>query len=104
MKSVAHKWGLFLVVVTFLVVMFALGGCASVTPTTRPVAAKDHLPEVPADIARCFNVSLGAPPERDLTVAEVETAWKSDRVQAVVMRSCGRRFVAWYRDLRGRWR
>jgi hypothetical protein len=83
-----------------------LAGCATTaeTPVSRPVAAKDHLPTVPADIARCFNAALGDPEDKDLTVEEVERGWKSDRYQASVMRKCGRRFLTWYDDLRGRWR
>lgn len=97
------KWVAFAMLI--IVTAFLLTGCATPDiPVNRPVAAKDHLPDVPADIRRCFNEALSTPPDRGMTVAEVEQAWKSDRVRAVVMRGCGKRFAAWYDDLRGKWR
>lgn len=86
-----------------LAALVALGGCASTTHAEN-TPARPGLPAVPVDIRQCLNAALGNVPERDLTVAEVETMWKSDRVRFVVMRKCGGRFLAWYDDLRARWR
>jgi hypothetical protein len=43
-------------------------------------------------------------PAKALTVAEVESLWKQDRVKQAVLRQCGQRFLAWYGDLQKRWR
>lgn len=63
-----------------------------------------ELPTVPADIQSCFREGVGNVPEKALTVAEVETLWKHDRVRAVVMQKCGQRFLAWYGSLRANWK
>jgi hypothetical protein len=86
-----------------LAICLALGGC--ITTSSVPAAPeKDRLPDVPGDISRCFNgAAVGNVPDRDLTVEEVERLWKSDRVRAVVSQRCGKRFVAWYGDLRAGW-
>lgn len=73
----------------------ALGGCASQVGGT--------LPAVPADIQACFRHGAVIVPARALSVAEVESLWKKDRVRLAVERSCGRRFLAWYGDLQKRW-
>lgn len=62
------------------------------------------LPTVPADIQSCFRQGAVAIPDRALTVADVESLWKKDRVRIAVQRSCGQRFLAWYADLQQRWR
>lgn len=77
-----------------------LAGC--VTDGTVP-PPKGKLPAMPADIQRCFNESVGNVPDRDLTIAEVESIWKHDRLRAVIMQRCGKRVIAWYSQLRGRW-
>ncbi|WP_407122726.1 hypothetical protein [Bradyrhizobium sp. STM 3561] len=43
-------------------------------------------------------------PRKVLTVAEVESLWKQDRVRLVVEQRCGKRFLAWYGDLRKGWK
>lgn len=80
-----------------------LAGCAKEPPVLPVAAEKNRLPDIPAEIRRCFNGALGEPPDRDLTIEEVERAWKADRVRAVVLDRCGDRFVAWFDALRARW-
>jgi hypothetical protein len=63
------------------------------------------LPTVPADIQACFRTNGPVKvPQKALTIAEVESLWKEDRVRAVVLRKCGNRFLAWYEGLRKNWR
>lgn len=81
-----------------LVGALLLGACQH---TSGPGGA---LPAPPADVHTCFNKVMSVVPARDLTQAEVESLWKSDRFKAVVMRQCGRRFVAWYDQLRAGWK
>jgi len=76
-----------------------LAGCGD--RISLPAAS---LPNAPLDLRQCFNRSVGKLPNRSLTVAEVERAWKSDRLRAVVMQRCGKRFVAWYGALQGGWK
>ena len=76
-----------------------LGGCPELG---KPGG---ELPPVPADIEACFREAIGVNvPVRKLTRAEVEALWKVDRVQIVVTRKCGFRFIAWYDDLRAGWK
>ena len=68
-------------------------------------APPGELPAVPADIQTCFREAIGVQgPQRTLTRAEVEALWKIDRVQIVVTRKCGFRFIEWYNDLRVNWK
>lgn len=77
-----------------------LGGCPS-----NEVASPGSLPTVPADIQACFRDAAGtAIPNRALTVAEIESLWKTDRVQVVVLKKCGTRFINWYNNIQKRWR
>lgn len=63
------------------------------------------LPTVPADIQTCFRTNgVVRVPEKTLTVAEVESLWKQDRVRAVVLRKCGNRLLAWYNALQREWK
>ena len=75
-----------------------LAGCAP------PSTTSGSLPTVPADIQSCFRGGPTKVPEKALTVAEVESLWKEDRVKQVVLRKCGQRFLAWYSDLKKMWR
>lgn len=75
----------------------ALAGCQQST-------TQGELPTVPADIQACFRGGPVGVPQKALTVAEVESLWKQDRVKQVVLRQCGQRFLAWYGDLQKRWR
>jgi hypothetical protein len=59
-----------------------------------------QLPPAPADIQACFRRAAVAIPDRALSVADVESLWKRDRVRGVVMAQCGQRFLAWYEDIR----
>jgi hypothetical protein len=78
----------------------ALAGCQPSATTVQ-----GQLPTVPADIQACFRANGPVKvPHKALTVAEVESLWKEDRVRAVVLRKCGQRFQAWYDDLQKRWR
>lgn len=63
-----------------------------------------QLPTVPSDIQACFRGGPAKVPQKSLTVAEVESLWKQDRVKQVVLRACGERFLAWYGDLQKSWR
>lgn len=65
---------------------------------------QSDLPGVPADIQSCFREGVGDVPDKALTVAEVESLWKHDRVRAVVMQKCGQRFLAWYRNIQKNWK
>ena len=82
------------------VAVFALLFLAACTPATTSGA----LPTVPADIQACFRQGPVKVPPKALTVAEVESLWKQDRVRSAVMQACGQRFLAWYGDLQKRWR
>lgn len=88
-------------VLTLLLIVPLLGGCFETGQTATP----GQLPPVPADIQQCFrNGSVAIPRGRTLTVAEIESLWKQDRVQIAVMRRCGNRFLAWYESLRQNWK
>lgn len=76
----------------------ALAGCQPSGTTSG------QLPTVPADIQACFRHGPVRVPVKALTVAEVESLWKRDRVRSAVMQTCGQRFLAWYGDLQKRWR
>ena len=84
-----------------LMALLLLAGC--VTDATVP-SLLSKLPPPPADIARCFNQSIGVTPARDLSVEQVERAWKSDRLRFVVIQRCGQRFNSWYASLRRKWK
>lgn len=76
-----------------------LAGCvASAKP---PLVVGFAFPPVPADIRTCFK-GVVAVPAKNLSVAEVETLWKQDRVRVVVNKTCGERFILWYEDLKQR--
>jgi predicted small secreted protein len=83
-----------------LLAALALAGCNQPDhPTVRGA-----LPGVPADIQTCFRAGPAKVPQKALTVAEVESLWKQDRVHEVVLQRCGKRFLAWYGDLQRAWR
>jgi hypothetical protein len=71
---------------------------------STPQTVSGALPEVPADIKVCFRKAVVDIPHRDLTVSDVESLWKKDRIRNVVMRRCGTRFLAWYESLRQNWK
>lgn len=81
-----------------LVAGLMLAGCQPSGTTSG------QLPTVPADIQACFRQGPVKVPVKALTVAEVESLWKQDRVRSAVMQACGNRFLAWYDDLQKRWR
>lgn len=90
-----------LTTIALLAVGVLLGGCPGNDYATSP----SSLPSVPADIQDCFRTAYGvAVPARTLTVAEIESLWKSDRVKLAVTRKCGVRFLAWYGDLQRGWK
>jgi hypothetical protein len=62
-----------------------------------------QLPYAPADIQSCFRNAVNVP-DKALTVAEVESLWKQDRVRVVVNRRCGERMLAWYSTLQANWK
>jgi hypothetical protein len=62
-----------------------------------------QLPYPPAEFQTCFRGIVGVP-DRALSVAEVESLWKNDRVRVVVNQRCGARFLAWYESLRENWK
>lgn len=77
----------------------ALAGC------NPPESMSGSLPMAPADIQACFRTNGPVKvPRKALTVAEVESLWKEDRVRAVVLRKCGNRFVTWYNSLQRDWK
>ena len=73
---------------------------AACGPSTE---AKVDLPYPPSDIQVCFRGAASIP-DRALSIAEVETLWKQDRIRAVVQARCGTRLLAWYNDLRTNWK
>ncbi len=81
-------------------VVIVVGALSACTPATT----SGQLPTVPADIQSCFRTGPVKVPQKALTVAEVESLWKQDRVRSAVMQACGQRFLAWYGDLQKRWR
>lgn len=81
-----------------LVAALVLAACDTTSTTSG------QLPTVPADIQACFRTGPVKVPQKALTVAEVESLWKQDRVRVAVQRACGQRFLAWYSDLQKRWR
>lgn len=81
-----------------MAVALLLAGCG---PDGKPTVSQ--LPTVPADIQACFRQGPVPITKAALSVAEVESLWKEDRVRAVVLRQCGQRFLAWYGDLQKRW-
>lgn len=70
----------------------------------QPATTSGSLPTVPADIQACFRGGPVVVPAKALSVAEVESLWKEDRIKQVVMRKCGNRFLDWYGELRKRWK
>ena len=83
-----------------LPVVLLLGACQeqpSLPPDTR-------LPPFPNDIAQCFKKAGVEIPQRALTAGEVERLWASDRITIKAKTLCGARAVAWYSDLRSKWR
>jgi hypothetical protein len=82
-----------------LLAMLLLAGC------NPPGSVTSTLPMAPADIQACFRThSPVKVPRKALTVAEVESLWKEDRVRAVVLRKCGTRFLSWYEALQRGWK
>ena len=68
-------------------------------------SVQSALPMAPADIQACFRTNGPVKvPRKALTVAEVESLWKEDRVRAVVLRKCGARFLSWYEALQRGWK
>lgn len=82
-----------------VLISMALAGCET---SGNPPASQ--LPPVPTDIQMCFRASAAVIPERALTVYDVESLWKVDRVRFVVMKKCGVRLIAWYNELRVSWK
>lgn len=62
-----------------------------------------QLPFAPADLQGCFRSAVGIP-DKALTVAEVESLWKQDRVRLIVNKRCGERMQAWYSALQADWK
>lgn len=75
-----------------------LAGCAPSNSVTST------LPTVPTDIQVCFRQSAMKVPEKALTVAEVESLWKQDRVKQAALRRCGQRLITWYESIRRGWK
>ena len=78
-----------------------LGGCPDGQPSLPP---DTKLPPFPGDIAACFKRAGVEIPQRALTAGEVERLWASDRITIKAKTLCGARAVAWYNDLRAKWR
>lgn len=77
----------------------------SLAACTSPGPASTSLPMAPTDIQSCFRTNGPVKmPQKALTIAEVESLWKEDRIRAVVLRKCGDRFVKWYDSLQRAWK
>lgn len=59
---------------------------------------------MPGDLRNCFKRGGVDIPNRALTVSDVESLWKQDRVRIVALGQCGNRTIAWYDQLRTKWR
>lgn len=88
-----------LAILAVLAIGGLLGGC-----NPSGTSPSGSLPTVPADIQACFRKAAVTIPDRALSVADVESLWKQDRIRLVAMRNCGNRFLAWYSDLQRDWR
>lgn len=75
---------------------------AACDQSTKPTVGE--LPTVPADIQACFRQGAIVVPDRALSIYDVESLWKSDRVRIAVMQRCGNRMIAWYESLRANWK
>jgi uncharacterized lipoprotein YmbA len=84
-----------------LVMLLLLAGCGE---QTNPTVSNSLLPTVPADIQTCFRRSAVTMPDRALTISDVESLWKQDRIRIVAMRNCGKRLLDWYESLRVNWK
>ena len=71
-----------------LLLTLALVGCQT---TGLPLDAK--FPGVPPEIAACAKRASVAVPAKDLSAAEVESAWKRDRLTNVELRQCLQRLI-----------
>ena len=81
----------------------ALAGCGT-SDSLPHVSTRPALPEVPADIQECFsNSRLTVIPDRNLTVADVERLWASDRFRVIAQQKCGSRLIDWYAAIRTKW-
>lgn len=87
-----------------LTVLAVLSSLVLVGCETSSEAVKSALPHAPADIQACFRKGASVLPDRALTVAEVESLWKQDRVRIKVLQLCGERMVNWYSSLQRTWR
>lgn len=63
-----------------------------------------QLPPAPAEISACLEMQGVDVPARALTDGEVERLWGGDRRILAALRQCGKRFEAWYVELRTNWR
>lgn len=84
--------------------ILAFVGCLGACGTNGQPTVAGSLPVVPADIQACFRAGPASVPQKALSVAEVESLWKVDRVHEVVLQRCGKRFLAWYGDVRQGWK
>jgi hypothetical protein len=73
----------------------ALAGCET-SSDVKP----GNMPPVPGDIQACFRQGPGVIPDRALSIYDVESLWKQDRIKVVVMQKCGARLISWYNALR----
>lgn len=83
-----------------VLISMPLAGC----PESGDSAAPGKLPGVPSDIQACFRDGPVAVPNKALTVSDVESLWKEDRIRLVVSQKCGKRFQSWYNSLRRGWK
>lgn len=70
---------------------------------TSSNSVKGTLPAPPSDIQLCFRQSGVVIPDRALTIYDVESLWKQDRIRIAVLNRCGNRLLSWYDDLRRNW-
>jgi hypothetical protein len=81
-----------------------LAACDPFDPNGGAPPPNTQLPAPPASLRTCLKVNGVEIPDRDLTVAEVERLWKTDRLRFVAVSKCGNRLLEWIDDLRKRWR
>ncbi|MEP9350587.1 hypothetical protein [Xanthobacter sp. KR7-225] len=82
--------------------LLLLAACAASVEPPRP--PEPELPPAPAEIVACLHMQGVEIPERAISDGEAEKLWGDDRRIGAALGRCGRRFVAWYEQLRTEWR
>jgi hypothetical protein len=79
-----------------LTLPLALTACGKDKAPAPVVVIKPNLIDIPADLRKCAETSGVKIPAGALTVSQVETLWKDDRIRLALVRGCFRRALAFY--------